>query len=115
VLLGAAEAEVYSYENKKTWEDKVEYRAVAADDAEGQQAIAVALDAWRALDCRDGGRVDVRSDASGQPCFIEANPLAGLNPEISDLAILARTVGLDYRALIAAIVESAIARLTGGT
>jgi D-alanine-D-alanine ligase len=109
-LLSGAEQGVYSYANKKEWERLVEYALVKADDAEGQRAMRVALDAWRALGCRDAGRVDVRSDRRGQPSFIEANPLAGLNPEISDLAILVRYAGWTYRELIGRILASAIER-----
>jgi D-alanine-D-alanine ligase len=109
-LLSTAEQGVYSYANKKEFEDRVEYALVRPDDAEGQRAMRVALDAWRALGCRDGGRVDVRFDRRGQPSFIEANPLAGLNPAISDLAILCRLAGWSYRDLIARIVASALER-----
>jgi len=80
------------------------------DDDEAQRAKRIALDAWRALGCRDGGRVDVRTDRRGQPSFIEANPLAGLNPDISDLAILCTKVGWSYRDLIGRILSSAIER-----
>ena len=113
-LMAGAEQGVYSYSNKKDWEGRVEYALVEAGDDEGQRAMRVALDAWRALGCRDGGRVDVRTDRHGQPAFIEANPLAGLNPEISDLAILARRAGWSYRALLGRILDSAIARAAAG-
>ena len=56
-------------------------------------AYAATLEAWRALGCRDGGRVDIRCDAAQSPLFLEVNPLAGLNPQDSDLVILARMAG----------------------
>ena len=89
-------------------------REVLAKDAEAQAAERIALDAWRALRCRDGGRVDLRLDAAGVPNFIEANPLAGLNPSYSDLPILCRLNGMPYQELIAAIVESALERVRPG-
>jgi D-alanine-D-alanine ligase len=104
-----ADSGVYSYDNKRLFEDRVRYRV--ADDPAAHEAVALALCAYRALGCRDAGRVDVRCDEHGRPCFIECNPLAGLNPEISDIAILARLVGLGYRALIAEVLSSAAARL----
>ena len=53
---------------------------------------AVALGAWKALDAVDAGRVDLKADRHGKICFIEANPLAGLNPVHSDLPILCTNV-----------------------
>ena len=70
----------------------------------------VALAAWRVLGCRDGGRVDLRSDADGRPMFLEVNPLAGLHPVDSDLVILARLTGRDHGWLIDRIMENASAR-----
>lgn len=112
ILLDAAEPEVYSYVNKERCEELVEYRLVRGDnDPEVAAAEALALAAWRALNGRDAGRIDLRSDASGQPSFIEANPLAGLHPQHSDLPMIATAVGLPYIDLIRRIVASAAARV----
>lgn len=108
LLQDEAEPEIYSYLNKKKFETRVKYGLV--EDTEAQRAIAVALEAWRYLGCRDGGRVDLRSDAYASPHFLEVNPLAGLNPEISDLSILCTMVGKSYQELIAQIMESAFER-----
>ncbi len=51
--------------------------------------------------------MDLRLDAQGKPYFLEVNPLAGLHPIRSDLAILCRLAGIPYRNLIEHIVESA--------
>ena len=103
-----AAAHGYGYENKTYWQDKVSLRL--ADDAEGLEAGHVALSAWRALRCRDGGRIDIRSDGEGRPHFLEVNPLAGLNPQHSDLCFLARFKGLSYLELIGKIVDSFLKR-----
>ncbi|MFO7605254.1 MAG: D-alanine--D-alanine ligase [Desulfurivibrionaceae bacterium] len=108
VLLEKAEAEIYSYQNKENCEELVEYRPVA--DPEAKLAESVALASWHALGCRDGGRVDLRSDALGRPNFIEVNPLAGLHPEHSDLCILATQNGIGYQALLTEIVDAALVR-----
>lgn len=101
--------EGYGYENKETgWEDKVDIRR--SQGPEAKAAGAVALDAWRALRCRDGGRIDIRCDAAGKPHFIEVNPLAGLRPGYSDLCFIAQYAGLTYEGLIGAILESFLAR-----
>ncbi len=109
VLLPRAEAQVYSYFNKENCEDLIEYRLVD-DDALIRQASGLALAAWRVLECRDGGRVDLRADESGQLQVIELNPLAGLHPEHSDLPILATKMGISYPRLIDRIMHSALAR-----
>lgn len=111
VLTEKAEADVYSYVNKEECESRVVYRLV--DDSEARAAADVALAAWRALGCCDGGRVDIRSDAAGRPHFLEVNPLAGLHPEHSDLPIMCGLAGLSYDDLIGRIIESALARIGG--
>lgn len=111
VLNERAEAEVYSYHNKENCEELVEYTLAA--DAMGVKAAEVALAAWRALGCRDAGRVDLRADAYGVPNFIEVNPLAGLHPEHSDLPILCTLQGVSYTELLEGIMRSATARLKG--
>lgn len=103
IFTGNADAHGYGYENKEHFESKMLYRLV--DDREAQAAAAVALAAWRVLRCRDGGRVDIRSNEQGRPHFLEVNPLAGLNPERSDLVFLTRFAGMAYRDLIARIME----------
>ncbi len=104
-----AEGEVYGYQTKEQYLDRVQYRLAA--DPEARQAADVALAAWRCLGCRDAGRVDLRSDGAGRPHFIEVNPLAGLNPVHSDLPILCRLLGREYLSLIRDIVDAAAARV----
>ena len=109
LLRSGAESGIYSFHNKEHYEALVDYRV--ADDADARAAGEVALAAWRVLGGRDAGRVDLRFDARGRPCFLEVNPLAGLHPVRSDLAILARRVGLGYQGLIGRIVQSAQERI----
>jgi D-alanine-D-alanine ligase len=111
VLLAGAEEGVYSYVNKEKCEELVEYRLVRPTDPQVEEAEALALAAWRALGCRDGGRIDLRCDQHGHPQFIEANPLAGLHPSHSDLPMIATAVGLPYEELIKRIVNSAARRV----
>ena len=99
---------IYSYETKTDYEKLVTY--TVPHDATAQIACDVALAAWRALRCVDGGRIDVRCDDAGQPNFIEVNPLAGLNPTHSDLPILCRMNGMDYTSLIGRIMTNALRR-----
>ena len=109
LLQKGADPDSYSYANKKHYETRVKYRL--ADDSEALRAAETALKAWRGLGCRDGGRIDLRSDENGIPMFLEVNPLAGLNPEISDLPILCGMSGISYQELISRIMESALERI----
>ncbi|MFO7608678.1 MAG: D-alanine--D-alanine ligase [Candidatus Krumholzibacteriia bacterium] len=111
-LLGAAEDGAYTFANKEDWKHRVAYRrGVAAMDPAVAKAEAIALAAWRLLGCRDGGRLDLRCDEAGEPQLIELNPLAGLRPGYSDLALIADFEGLPYDELIGRIVASATERL----
>lgn len=103
-----ADPGIYSYANKKLYESRVRYHLV--DDAVAESAVESALAVWKGLGCRDGGRVDLRCDGAGAVHFIEVNPLAGLNPQHSDLVILARMKGIRYVELIKRIVTSATRR-----
>jgi D-alanine-D-alanine ligase len=104
-----AQQDIYSYQNKEQWKGRIKYRLAADETA--QKAAETALAAWRALGCRDGGRIDLRADASGIPSFIEVNPLAGLRPGHSDLPILCELAGISYEELIAGIIQSAMKRM----
>ena len=108
-LKAQAEPEVYSYINKENCEELVEYRLVY--DEEAQQVRETALSAWRGLGCRDAGRMDLRSDRSGRPNFMEVNPLAGLHPQHSDLPIIFSLMGKTFHQLIDRIMHSALKRV----
>jgi D-alanine-D-alanine ligase len=107
-LRDTAEPNVYSFENKELYEGRVEYRI--AHDTEAKLAGERALVAYHALDCRDAARIDFRSDAGGDPQFVEANPLPGLNAKHSDLPILAAQSGITFVELIEIILTAGLAR-----
>lgn len=100
---------IYSYHTKANYEELIDY--VIPEQEAVQACSSVALAAWRALGCRDGGRVDIRMDSLGSPNFIEVNPLAGLNPVHSDLPIICTLLNIPYQRLIAEILDSAIQRI----
>jgi D-alanine-D-alanine ligase len=103
-----AEANVYSLYNKELCEDLVIYQR--AEDDEAMAAARHALAAYYALECRDTARIDFRSNAAGEPYFLEANPLAGLHPHHSDLPILAAQNGVRFVELIGMILDAGLAR-----
>ncbi|MRR34817.1 D-alanine--D-alanine ligase [bacterium] len=100
---------IYSYHNKSHYEEMIVY---SIPEKQVVQACSeLALSAWKTLGCRDGGRIDIRMDASGRPNFIEVNPLAGLNPVHSDLPILCRLNGVPFQTLIERILVSTLMRV----
>jgi D-alanine-D-alanine ligase len=108
IVYGKIEEQVYSLQNKEEYESRVAYSLPEKEITE--HCFEIALKSWVALECRDGGRVDLRLDKHGVPNFIEVNPLAGLNPIHSDLPILCRMNGISYRELIDRIMKSALKR-----
>lgn len=104
----SAALNAYSYDNKSNYKEYVDYIVPTGEISE--KVCKLALDSWKGLGCRDGGRVDIRLDAKNIPNFIEVNPLAGLHPIDSDLVIIAGKFGYSYKDLIGFIMKSAIER-----
>ena len=98
----------YSKDVKENYQGIVDYKILDEDIKD--ECHKVALAAWQALGGVDAGRVDLRADRNGRICFIEANPLAGLNYIHSDLPILARMNGMEFDELMAIIMNSALKR-----
>jgi D-alanine-D-alanine ligase len=106
---------LYSLDTKRDYRRLVRYDVpprlppALVDDIRGH-----ALRAYRLLGCRDLARLDFRVDSAGRPCFIECNPLPGLNPESSDIVILSRKswpecVGV-YERLVQGVLRDAARR-----
>ena len=105
------EEAIYSLEIKREWEEKVAYHCPPPIDPELQKGIEeVALQAYRALDCRDVSRVDIRVGKDGTPYFLEINPLPGLSPVYGDLPIMAKRMGWSYDRLVRTIFHHALKR-----
>lgn len=68
-----------------------------------------AIRAFQALECRDWGRIDMRVGADGIPQVLELNPIAGIDPAYW-LPRSAAAAGMDYTALIGAIIKAACDR-----
>jgi D-alanine-D-alanine ligase len=101
---------LYSLEVKRDFRRQVHYECPARlSRAILDNVEKAALLAYRALSCRDVSRVDFRLRGD-VPYFLEVNPLPGLNPESSDLVILAQLAGWSYEQLIEAIVQAAFHR-----
>ena len=101
---------VYSLEVKRDFRKLVRYEcppplpsAVVASVREA------ALTVFRILGCRDVARIDFRVK-DGVPYFIEVNPLPGLNPQDSDLVIMANLVGWSHARLVETILQAGLDR-----
>lgn len=102
---------VYSFEHKQDWNSKIRYDVPAKLDALQQKAIEkAARECFNALNCRDVARIDFRMDAQGRVFFLECNPLPGLTPDWSDLVLISKAAGMEYRGLIGEILAPAIRR-----
>ncbi len=106
VFVAGDDREAYTALNKGDFEARVAYRLLDGEPL-GVRAREVALGAYHALGCRDAARIDLRCDAAGEPQFLEANPLPGLNPHSGDLPIMSRLAGLSHADLLGRIVDAA--------
>lgn len=103
--------EVYSRQFKAEWSSWNYYLCPAPlSDLERWKLQETALAAFRSLNCKDFGRVDIRYDRDGQPCVMEINPIPGLSPGYSDYARMAEVAGYSHAALVNAILDAAVAR-----
>jgi len=101
---------IYSLEVKRDYRRQVRYECPAPLTAAAVAAVRdAALTVFCTLGCRDVARVDFRL-RGGIPYFLEVNPLPGLNPEDSDLVIMAKLAGWSYSRLIERIVTEAFRR-----
>jgi D-alanine-D-alanine ligase len=116
--LPAGVEKLYSYEAKWIWDTPERpleiFRCPAPISAELTAAVTrVALTAFRVLRCRDWARVDLRCDEQGTPHVLEVNPLPGVLPDPamnSCFPKAARAAGLDYEAMIVAVLAAGAAR-----
>jgi D-alanine-D-alanine ligase len=107
----APEESIYSLEIKREWEERVRYHCPPLIDQNLLRKIEeVALRSYRALECRDVSRVDIRMGEDGTPYFLEINPLPGLSPVYGDLVMIGRNMGWDYARLVKTIFHHALKR-----
>jgi D-alanine-D-alanine ligase len=119
--LPAGAPPVYGYEAKWLWDTgagELEiHQCPARIPAELASRIEqVALDAYRALDCRDWCRIDVRLDEYRIPNIVELNPLPGIIPDPrmhSCFPKAAGVAGISYGELIRMVVQIAWRRIRG--
>lgn len=103
---------IYGFEQKMAEQTDVRFECPARLDPDLQKTIAgQAKTAFKALGCRDVARIDFRMDQHGTVHFIECNPLPGLTPDFSDLAVIGLAAGLSYPELVRDIMAPCLRRV----
>ncbi len=112
---------VFGQVAKTEYDDLANYvcPASVSQDLDDQIRKAV-LQAWNVLEIRDFARFDFRIDGRGRPRFLEVNPLPGMDydessRDFSFYILMAFRAGYDYNGLVAALIDSALSRISGGT
>ena len=103
----------YDYQNKY-YTDDVRYLCPAPLDAAlAGRIAALALAAFKALDCEGWGRVDIMLDGADQPWLLEVNPAPGMTGH-SLVPMAARAVGMSYEDLCVQILAGARLKIASG-
>ncbi|MDX1532527.1 MAG: D-alanine--D-alanine ligase [Rhodothermales bacterium] len=90
------------------------YDVAGGLDAELEARLhRLALRAFDALECHDYARADFRLDSSGEPLFLEINPLPTFAPD-GTFAIIAELSGRAYPDFLADVLDRALRRIRGG-
>ncbi|MCX5714831.1 MAG: ATP-grasp domain-containing protein [Candidatus Omnitrophica bacterium] len=90
--------------------DRLEYICPAKISTELKNKLQnLAIKTYRAVECRDFGRVDFRVDGDGNPYVLEINPLPSLSTE-DVFMLLAKNIGISYEEIIGRILEVALKR-----
>lgn len=109
---------LYSYEAKWIWDTPQRPLDIFRCPAPTSPALTaditrMALTAFQALRCRDWARIDLRCDEQGTAHVLEVNPLPGVLPDPamnSCFPKAAGAAGLDYQAMILAVLAAGAAR-----
>ena len=112
---------IYGYEAKWLWDSPTHPLEIFDCPARISESLAediraAALAAYRALECRDWCRIDIRCDAANRPMVVELNPLPGILPDPRDNSCFpkaARAAGMSYDELIREVADVAWRRISG--
>lgn len=96
------------FEEKEAWNPS--FFAEVEEVTLYQQLAQLAIKAYRSVECRDIGRVDIRMDSRGNLNLIEINPLPILK-DPSTIAWIAQQCGKNIDHVIGKILESSIKRI----
>jgi D-alanine-D-alanine ligase len=91
-------------------DDAVKYVCPAPISAGLKKKLSeLAVRTYKAIECRDFGRVDFRVDAKGNPYVLEINPLPSLSTE-DVFMFIAKELGISFEEMLCRILETAIQR-----
>jgi D-alanine-D-alanine ligase len=96
----------YDYEAKYLSDETQYFCPSGVSEADEAYLAALALRAYRALDCRGWGRVDIMQDSDGSFCLLEVNTSPGMTSH-SLVPMAARQHGLSFAQLAVRILELA--------
>jgi D-alanine-D-alanine ligase len=107
---------IVSYAAK--WDEKhVDYAGTKPVPLQGVTAAQiaeierVARAAWRAVELRDSGRVDLRVDATGVPWVIDVNPNPAISPD-AGVSRAAAAAGMSSPQMVSRIAQLALKRIS---
>ncbi len=69
----------------------------------------LAIKTFKAIECRDFGRVDFRVDEKGNPYILEINPLPSLSTE-DVFMVISKALGITYEKMLGKILNAALKR-----
>lgn len=107
-LAPAKDKAFYDFEAKYLRDDTEYHCPAGLADAQEMALRQLALDAFRLIDGRGWGRVDLMLDSIGNPYLLEVNTAPGMTDH-SLVPMAARVAGLDFDALCLAILEQTLA------
>ncbi len=109
-IAGNLEAGDLIYTSRRLEGTDIEYICPAGISASLKKKLCeMSVQAYRAVDCRDFGRVDIRVDKKGRPYCLEINPLPSLSTE-DIFPMVAKASGITYDQLVAKIIDIALQR-----
>ena len=102
-----ANATFYDYEAKYL-SDKTEYFCPSGLDAQREAELAqLCINAFKSIDGKGWGRVDVMTDLNGEFYVLEVNTVPGMTSH-SLVPMAGKAAGMDFEALVLAILEESI-------
>ena len=107
-LAPAKDKAFYDFEAKYLRDDTEYHCPAGLEDGQEMALRQLALDAFRLIDGRGWGRVDLMLDSIGNPYLLEVNTAPGMTDH-SLVPMAARAAGLDFDALCLAILEQTLA------